>query len=77
MNTEISTDTDIHKNMIKYIFKSKDKDLQLVKVRYRDFPGGPVDKNLPANPGSLPGSGKITHATELLSLHTTTTEPMH
>ena len=36
VNTEISTNTDIHKNMIRHIFKSKDKDLQLVKVRHRD-----------------------------------------
>lgn len=58
MNTEISSDTDIHKNMIKHILNTKDKDLQLVKVRHRDFPGDPVDKNLPANPGSLPGLGR-------------------
>ena len=56
MNTEISSDSDIHKNMIKHTLKSKD--LQLVKVRHRDFPGDPVDKNLPASPGSLPGLGR-------------------
>ena len=43
-----------------------------------DFPGGPVDKNLPAiagDTGSIPGQGpKIPHAKGQLSLYTTTTE---
>ena len=44
----------------------------------KDFPGGPVVKNLPCHAGdagSIPGWGtKIPHATEQLSMHTTTTE---
>ena len=43
-----------------------------------DFPGGPVDKNLPAiaeDTGSIPGQGtKIPHAKGQLSLYATTTE---
>ena len=43
-----------------------------------DFPGGPVDKNLPAiagDTGSIPGQGtKIPHAKGQRSLYTTTTE---
>ena len=45
----------------------------------RDFPGGPVVKNLPCNPGdvgSIPGQGtKIPHAVEQLSLRASGTEP--
>ena len=44
----------------------------------RGFPGGAVVKNPPANAGDMgskPRSGKIPHATEQLSLCTTTTEP--
>ena len=48
---------------------------------YRDFPGGPMVNNLLWNAGqsgSIPGQGsKIPHATEQLSLHTATTEPMY
>ena len=43
-----------------------------------DFPGGLVVKNLPARAGdrsSIPGPGKIPHATEQLSSCTTTAEP--
>ena len=44
----------------------------------KDFPGGPVVKNLPYNArgtGSIPGQGtKIPHAMGQLSLRTTTTE---
>ena len=44
----------------------------------RDFPGGPVVKNLPSNAGnagSIPGWGaKIPHAAEQLGLHTATTQ---
>ena len=44
----------------------------------RDFPGGPVVKNLPCNAGdasSIPGRGtKIPHAVEQLSPRATTTE---
>ena len=47
----------------------------------RDFPGGPVVKNLPCNAevvGSLLGQGtKIPHAEEQLSPCTTTRESMH
>ena len=47
----------------------------------RDFPGGPVLKNLLANTGdmsSISGLGtKIPQTTEQLSPHTTTTEPAH
>ena len=46
---------------------------------FRDFPRGPVVKNLPYNAGdagSIPGRGtKIPHATGQLSPRTTTTEP--
>ena len=41
------------------------------------FPGGAVDKNLPANAGdtgSVPGPGRFPHATEQLSLCATTAE---
>ena len=47
----------------------------------RDFPGGPVEKNLPSNVGDvglIPGWGtKIPHATGQLSPHATTTEFVH
>ena len=47
----------------------------------RDFPGGPVVKNLPSNTGdagTIPGQGtKIPPATGQLSLHTATTEALH
>ena len=42
------------------------------------FPGGAVVKNPPANAGDTglsPGPGRLPHATEQLSLCTTTTEP--
>ena len=46
---------------------------------HRDFPGGPVVKNLPCDAGdigSIPGQGtKILHATEQLRLPATTTKP--
>ena len=46
----------------------------------RDFPGGPVVKNLPSNAGdmgSMPGWGtKIPHAMERLSLYAITREPV-
>ena len=55
--------------------------LSLIKKKKRDFPDGPVVKNLPYNAkdmGSIPGQGaKIPHATEQLSLCATTTEPLH
>ena len=50
-----------------------------VKCKGRDFPGGPVDKNLPAKArgtGSVPSQGtKIPHASEQVNPHTTTSEP--
>ena len=47
------------------------------KRNFRDFPGGAVVKNPPANAGGRfePCSGKIPHATEQLSPCVTTTEP--
>ena len=49
-------------------------------LQARDFPGGPVVKNLPSNAGDtglIPGRGtKIPHAMGQLSPHTTTTEPV-
>ena len=57
------------------LMKEKDT-LKIDQVR--DFPGGPVVKNLPANAGdtgSSPGLGtKIPHAVGQLSLRATTTE---
>ena len=48
--------------------------------RSRDFPGGPVAKNLLSNAGdtgSIPGQGtKIPHAVGKLSLNAANTEPM-
>ena len=48
--------------------------------RSRDFPGGPVAKNLLSNAGdtgSIPGQGtKIPHAMGKLSLNAANTEPM-
>ena len=47
----------------------------------RDFPGGPVVRNLPSTAGetgSIPDRGtRIPHAVGHLSPHTATTEPMH
>ena len=47
----------------------------------RDFPGGPVTGNLPCNSddsGLISGQEtKTSHTTEQVSLHATTTEPMH
>ena len=46
----------------------------------RDFPGGPVIKHLPCKAGDvglIPGLGsKTPHATEQVSRHTATTEPL-
>ena len=48
------------------------------KIKFRDFPGGPVVKNLPSSAGdvdSIPGQGtKIPHATGQLSPRATSTE---
>ena len=52
----------------------------VMKVVCRDFPGGAVVKNPPANAedtGSIPGRGtKIPHAAGQLSPRATTTEPV-
>ena len=49
-----------------------------IKKQNRDFPGGPVVKNLPSNEGDMgliPGQGtKIPNAAGQLSLRATTTE---
>ena len=51
-----------------------------IKNSMRDFPGGPVVKNLPSSAGdkgSIPGQGtNIPHAAGQLSPCTTTTELM-
>ena len=55
-----------------------DRDLDTLKVRNRNFSGGSVVKNLPANAGhmgSIPGLGtKIPHIVRQLSLCAITTE---
>ena len=52
-----------------------------IKTEQRDFPGGPVIKNLPYNAGdsgSIPGQGtKIPYAAGQLSPHAKTAEPGH
>ena len=52
----------------------------MLKIKERDFPGGPVVKNPPSDArdmGSVPGRGtKIPYAAGQLSHHTTTREPM-
>ena len=50
----------------------------LLKIEMRDFSGGAVVKNPPANAGDgfNPWSGKIPHAAEQLSPCATTTEPV-
>ena len=51
-----------------------------IRNLYRDFPGGPVVKNLPSNAGnrsSIPGQGtKIPHAMGQLSLHAEAKKPV-
>ena len=51
-----------------------------IKTTMRDFPGGPVVKNLPSDAeamGLIPGHRtKIPRALGQLSLHTTATEPV-
>ena len=54
--------------------------IETKQIKHRDFPGGSVVKNPPANAGGHgfePWSGKIPHATEQLSPCATTTEPAH
>ena len=47
------------------------------KKTFRDFPGGPMVKNLPAGVmGSIPDPERLPHAVEQLSLYAATTEPM-
>ena len=51
----------------------------IFKTSGRGFPGGSVVKNLPASAGvtgSIPGPGKIPHASEQLSPCATTIEPV-
>ena len=52
-----------------------------ITLEIRDFPGGPVVKNLPYDAGDVgltSGQGtKIPHAAEQLSLHAQTTESVH
>ena len=59
---------------------SKDYNMYLTKIYFRDFPGGPMVKNPPSNArdaGSIPGWGtKIPHAVGQLSPCATTTETM-
>ena len=61
---------------------SKSKNMSFLGFNsFRDFPGGPVVKNLLCNTGdvgSIPGQGtKIPHVSKQLSLPTVTTEPKH
>ena len=69
-----STDVKLHLNES---IKTKHK---FKKKNFRDFPGGPVVKNLPSNAGDvglIPGQGtKIPRATGQLSLCATTIELM-
>ena len=50
----------------------------MTKIRNRDFPGGPMVKNLPSSAGdvgSIPGQGTgIPHAMGQLGPHAATTE---
>ena len=49
-----------------------------IKSQQSDFPGGSVDKNLPANErdmGLIPGAGRFPHAKEQQSSCVKTTEP--
>ena len=52
-----------------------------VKIKGRDFPGGPVVENLPCNAGDtglIPGGGtKIPQAKEQLTLYTTREPTSH
>ena len=54
---------------------------QKLSIKIRDFPGGPVVKNLPSNAGdagSIPGQGiKTPHSKGQLSPQATTTKPTH
>ena len=62
-------------NKIK-LLKNSDEG-NILKAPRRDFPGGAVVKNPPANAGDTGSrSGKIPHAVEQLSLCATTTEPV-
>ena len=55
--------------------------MNLKHYGFKDFPGGPVVKNLPSNADNtdlIPGPGtKIPYATGQPSPHTTTTGPTH
>ena len=59
----------------------KSKNMSFLGFNSRDFPGGPVVKNLLCNAGdvgTIPGQGtKIPHASKQLRLPILTTEPKH
>ena len=55
--------------------KEKDSSRQL-KTESKGFPGSSGVKNLPANAGLAPWSGRLLHALELLSPCATATEPV-
>ena len=59
-------------------FLSSARGFYLLKIKFGDFPGGPVVENLPSNAGAVgsildPGT-KIPHAMGQLSLSTATRE---
>ena len=64
-----------------HIYWENIRNTEICKKKKRDFPGGPVVKNLPYNAGgtgSIPGQGtKIPHAAGQLSPCATTTELVH
>ena len=67
--------------IVVYRFSPKDINILQLKRTGRDFPGGPVVKNVPSNVGGMglnPGQGsKIPHATGQLSPCVASTEPSH
>ena len=67
------------KNFPLRVKKLDERSCLISEFNVHDFPGGTVVKNLTANAGdtgSSPGLGRFPHAVELLSLCTTTTEPV-
>ena len=67
---------------VRRLRRGKSKNMSFLGFNsFRDFPDGPVVKNLLCNAGavgSIPGQGtKIPHALKQLSLPTVTTEPKH
>ena len=73
-----------YKGKYNVVCKTKERK-RLTKNQYRDFPGGAVVKNLPANAGdtgSIPGPGRShmpwsnkAHVLQLPSLHSRAHEP--